>query len=211
MVRSMRNCVARLLAVIVAVWLTLLLASCGGEDTEEEMADTGTTAAVEESESTEPASTEPEDTGEESESTEPAPTEPDDTAEADDTTEQGDDTAEAGGSTVSVELDEWVVDTETTLSAGAITFEVANVGSFPHEFGITRGDSYDDLPQLANGAIDEDTLGADVLGKTGRISPGESETIDFDLEAGNYVFFCNIAVGPNSHAASGQVLSVTVE
>lgn len=211
MVRSMRDSLTRPIALIAAVSLALLLASCGGEDTEDEIADTGTTAAAEESESTQSASTEPEDNAEESESTDPPSTESEDAAAADDTAAPVDDTAGAGGSTVSVELDEWVVDTETTLSAGTITFEVANVGSFPHEFGITRGDSYDDLPQLANGAIDEDTLGADVLGKTGRISPGESATIDFDLEAGNYVFFCNIAVGPNSHAASGQVLSVTVE
>ena len=33
--------------------------------------------------------------------------------------------------------------------------------------------------------------------------------IEFDLEPGNYVFFCNIA-GTVSHAAQGQVLSVTV-
>ncbi len=107
-------------------------------------------------------------------------------------------------------LVEWAIETGDALSAGTVTFEVTNDGEFPHEFGITRGTTYEELPLLGKGAIDEDALGADVLGKTERLEAGAATTIEFDLEPGTYVFFCNITAGPNSHAANGQVLSVTV-
>lgn len=213
----MRNNIAHLFA-LSAVTALLLLAGCGS-DTDEDSAETETTSESDAADTTETDTTETDDS--EVETTEGDETETEttesDSSEADTGGGEDADETDAGGadgatgSPVSVSLDEWVVDTESTLEAGAITFEVANVGSFPHEFGIARGESYDTLPQLDNGAIDEDTLGDDLLGKLDRVSPGESGTIEFDLEAGNYVFFCNIAVGPNSHAANGQVLSVTVE
>lgn len=100
----------------------------------------------------------------------------------------------------------------TTFKAGTINFKASNNGETPHEFGIARGNSYAELPQLANGSIDEEALGDDFLGKTpivDRILSPERE-ISFDLAPGNYVFFCNLVVGPVSHAARGHVLSVTV-
>lgn len=134
----------------------------------------------------------------------------DDSAEAtDDTAEASDDGAEAAGS-VAVSLTEWAVAAETELTAGSTTFTVANDGSFTHKFGVARGDSYETLPLLDNGAIDEETLGADFLGDTENFDSGQTSEFAVDLEPGNYVLFCNIAVGPNSHAKSGQVLSVTV-
>lgn len=100
----------------------------------------------------------------------------------------------------------------TTFKAGTINFKVSNLGDTPHEFGIARGNSYEELPQLANGSIDEEALGDDFLGKTpivDKVLAPERE-ISFDLAPGNYVFFCNLVVGPVSHAARGHVLSVTV-
>lgn len=106
---------------------------------------------------------------------------------------------------------EIIVDT-TVYKAGTINFHAINSDDVPHEFGIARGNSYEELPQLANGSIDEDALGDDFLGKTAVVDKVLSPTRDvtFDLAPGNYVFFCNLVVGPTSHAARGQVLSVTV-
>lgn len=100
----------------------------------------------------------------------------------------------------------------TTFKAGTINFKASNIGDTPHEFGIARGNSYEELPQLANGSIDEEALGDDFLGKTpivDKVLAPERE-ISFDLTPGNYVFFCNLVVGPVSHAARGHVLSITV-
>ena len=62
-----------------------------------------------------------------------------------------------------------------------------------------------------NGAVDEEALAeGQFLGRTAVLEPGQAETITFDLEPGKYLFICNINFGPNSHAANGQILSVTV-
>ena len=37
----------------------------------------------------------------------------------------------------------------TTFKAGTLNFKVSNLGDTPHEFGIARGNSYEELPQLA--------------------------------------------------------------
>jgi hypothetical protein len=117
--------------------------------------------------------------------------------------------AEQVAKAVEVSLVEWAVESQIELIPGVITFDVTNDGDFAHHFAIARGESYETLPQLADGSIDEATLGADFLGRTSNMQGGGAETIEFDLEAGNYVFFCNIATAV-SHAAQGQVLSVTV-
>lgn len=181
----------------------LIASACGGSSSEaivEDEAQTTTTASSAETTDpgaatvTEPASTE---TGAEPVTTEPVTTEPA--------------TTEVGTSTiVAVSLFEWVVEAPESIEGGSVTFEVSNTGTFPHEFAIARGDSYETLPQESNGAVDEAALGADWIGRSDRVPPGETVTVSFDLDPGNYVFLCNIAAGPNSHASQGQVLSVTV-
>lgn len=114
---------------------------------------------------------------------------------------------------VLVDLAGFQITTATTVyAAGEINFEVVNSSDTPHEFGVARGSSYEDLPQLDDGSIDEDALGDDFLGKTAVVDPtlAPVREISYELEAGEYVFFCNLVVGPVSHAARGQVLSVTV-
>ncbi|MFW2340002.1 MAG: hypothetical protein ACN4GK_08125, partial [Acidimicrobiia bacterium] len=82
---------------------------------------------------------------------------------------------------------------------------------FNHEFAVIAAATYEELPKLANGAVDEEALEAgQFLGRTAVLEPGQTETITFDLEPGNYLFICNINFGPNSHAANGQMLNVTV-
>jgi hypothetical protein len=119
--------------------------------------------------------------------------------------------ATGAAAAVDVTLLEWSIESPVTLKAGEVTFNVKNGGKFPHELAIMKGESYATLPQLANGVVDEAKVGADVLGRTGRIGGGAAETKSFTLAAGNYVLVCNLGGGNNSHAKSGQVLSVKVE
>ena len=130
----------------------------------------------------------------------PAETTPAETTPAETTTPSG---------AVAASLVEWAIETPAEVAAGTVAFDVSNGGSFPHHFAIARGNSYEELPMAGGGAIDEAALGDDYLGRTANLQGGQTETIEFDLEPGNYVFFCNIA-GTVSHAAQGQVLSVIV-
>lgn len=116
---------------------------------------------------------------------------------------------EAAADGAPVELNEWTIVVDAP-AAGSTTYALSNNGEFPHALAIAKGTSYEELPQLDNGAVDTETLGDDFIGSSENVEPGATGTVDFDLEAGDYVFFCPIAVGPNSHAAQGQVLSVTV-
>ncbi len=119
--------------------------------------------------------------------------------------------ADVASDAVEVSLVEWELIAPTSFAGGDVTFTASNDGEFPHELAVVRGDSYETLPLLANGAVDEAALGADFLGRTDRIEAGASGDLTLTLEPGNYVLVCNIQAGPNSHAAAGQVLSVTVE
>ena len=126
-------------------------------------------------------------------------------------------TTAAGGSattapgTVAVTLNEASVDAPTTLKAGEVTFAIKNASNNnQHEFVVMKG-KFAELAKLPNGAVDETKLAAGALvGRTSRISGGASATQSFTLTAGNYVLLCNINSGPNSHAADGQRLDVTV-
>ncbi len=179
------------------------LAACGGDDDEP--------AAEPAAESTEAPATTPEPTAPPT----AAPTTVADTAapaETEATAEGGDaETAIDADAVVPVSLIEWEIVAPTEFAAGSVTFEVSADGEFPHELVVYRGDSYETLPLEANGAIAEDQLPeGDLIGRTERLDAGTSTTLTVELEPGNYVLACNIAVGPNSHAAAGQVLSVTV-
>ncbi|MEL7158227.1 MAG: hypothetical protein AAFN30_16730 [Actinomycetota bacterium] len=125
-------------------------------------------------------------------------------------TDESDDEAAAPADGIAVELGEWYIDMPATLESGSLSFALTNVGENPHTLAVARGSSYDDLPQKENGAVDTDALGADFIGGGDNVDSGGTGAIDFDLEPGDYVFFCPIEFGPNSHAAAGQVLSVTV-
>jgi len=198
---------------------TFALAACGGgsDDAADTTAPAETAAPVEETAPAEttpaetaPAETAPAETAS-AEST-PAETTPAETAPAETApAEPASTDAPAGDAqgAVAVSMVEWAVEAPTEIAAGTVTFDVTNEGNFPHHFAIARGNSYEELPQAGGGAIDEAALGDDFLGRTANLDGGGVETIEFDLEPGNYVFFCNIA-GTVSHAAQGQVLSVTV-
>ena len=180
----------------VSMLLVLVLAVSACSDSGTETAETSATEA--------PTTTEATTT------TTEAPTT---TEAADTTTTEAPVITEAAGDGVVVTLSEFVIDTQDTFTAGEVTFDVVNDGGseFNHEFAIIAADSYEELPKLDNGAVDEEALEeGQFLGRTAVLEPGQTETISFDLDPGTYLFICNINFGPNSHAANGQMLIATV-
>ncbi len=119
--------------------------------------------------------------------------------------------AAATGEGQAVDLKEWSVTVTGDVKGGANTFAIANTGDNPHALAIVKGDSYESLPKLDNGAVDSDKLEAGAfVGASEKVEKGSTGTLSVTLEPGNYVFFCPVAFGPNSHAKAGQVLSVAV-
>ncbi len=171
------------IAIVIA---PLVLAACG--DDKKEPAATSPAATA-------PAATSP--------ATTPAPTSPQAT------------TPGSAGATkaaaVDVELDEFTIKESGTIAAGEVTFNVKNVGQRTHEFAVFKGTDYAQLPHQSNGAVDETALGAaNIVGRTDKLGSGETASITLNLPAGQYVLICNLGAGPNSHAAKGQHLAITV-
>ena len=110
-----------------------------------------------------------------------------------------------------VALSEWAVSAPTEYTAGEITFNASNGGSFPHELVVIEGGGYEQLPLLEGGAVDEDSLPTGALiGRTGRLGGGATEALTVTLAPGSYVLVCNLGGGNNSHAGQGQRLDITV-
>lgn len=87
---------------------------------------------------------------------------------------------------------------------------VTNPSSNRHELKIIKG-TYAELPKAGNGAVDEEKLAAgSIVGKVDAFPGGETKPLTVELSPGKYLFVCNIAFGPASHAQRGQVLDVTV-
>lgn len=112
---------------------------------------------------------------------------------------------------IAVSMVEWEIDAPTEYAAGDVTFTATNNGNFPHEFVVIAGDGYESLPLADGGAVIEDELPPNaLLGRTDRVSGGESADLAVTLEPGNYVLLCNLGGGSNSHAGRGQTLDITV-
>ena len=93
----------------------------------------------------------------------------------------------AEGETVTVNAIDFDFElSEDSYSAGTYTFEVTNTGAMPHNFAVER-----DGQRVA---------GTDIL------QPGASATVEVTLEAGEYVFYCEVG----QHRANGMEVPVTV-
>jgi uncharacterized cupredoxin-like copper-binding protein len=194
----------RSLAVVAAA-TGLALSACGGSDSP---SDSDPTDSSDPTVVTEPAdaTVPPTDPAPDSVAETVAETVPETVAET-----VADTTADAAAGVASVQLVEWSVEAPTEYAAGDVTFTVTNGGSFPHEFVVIQGESYESLPLTEAGAVIEDQLptGA-LLGRTARIATGASEDLTVTLAAGKYVLLCNLGGGGNSHAGQGQRLNITV-
>jgi uncharacterized cupredoxin-like copper-binding protein len=101
----------------------------------------------------------------------------------------------AEGGPVEITLQEFAIGTvPATASAGSVSFDIANKGpDDAHEFVVFRTDlEPTELPTLANGSVDEEGEGLELIDEVEEIEPGETGNLTVDLDAGNYVFICNI-------------------
>jgi uncharacterized cupredoxin-like copper-binding protein len=94
---------------------------------------------------------------------------------------------------VSVALSEWAVTPQPAeVKAGVIAFDVKNEGGTLHEVVVLRANGVEALSTKPDGTADEDALGAEnAIGEI-EVPVGETGTVAFQLEPGNYVLICNI-------------------
>jgi uncharacterized cupredoxin-like copper-binding protein len=120
-----------------------------------------------------------------------------------------------GGGTVNVTLQEFSVGTEpTSIDAGEVDFEATNEGpDDTHEFVVFKTDlGAADLPTDENGAVVEDGEGVELIGEIEDVEVGDTKSVTLDLEAGNYVFICNVwdEEEQEAHYQEGMRTSFTV-
>ncbi|MEZ5063003.1 MAG: hypothetical protein R2700_16115 [Solirubrobacterales bacterium] len=83
------------------------------------------------------------------------------------------------------------VPSKVTAQSGSTAIEAENVGKMPHELVLAKSDlDPAKLPTEGGGGVDEAAL--DIVGETGDVEPGETGTVNADLEPGSYVMFCNL-------------------
>jgi uncharacterized cupredoxin-like copper-binding protein len=119
------------------------------------------------------------------------------------------------GGTVDVTLQEFAVGAvPSTVGAGSVTFSATNNGpEDEHELVVIRTDlAPDALPTVADGSVDEEGEGIEVIGEIEGIAPDGTGSVTLDLEAGAYVLICNIydEAEQESHYQEGMRTSLTV-
>ena len=119
-----------------------------------------------------------------------------------------------GATTINVTLQEFsIIPESTTASAGEVTFHVTNEGPEDvHEFVIVKTDlAPDALPTAADGSVDEEGEGVEVIDELEDIPVGESQDVTATLDSGSYALICNIVEGDEVHYAVGMRTGFTVE
>lgn len=121
----------------------------------------------------------------------------------------------AGPSRVEVTLQEFAVGTvPATAAAGSVTFDIMNKGpDDAHEFVIFRTDlDPTALPTKANGSVDEEGEGIELVDEQEEIQVAEEADLTVDLTAGSYVLICNIydAAEKEAHYQKGMRTAFTV-
>ncbi len=119
----------------------------------------------------------------------------------------------AAGATVAAAMKEWEITLDpTSEAAGAVTFNIANNGSFTHEFIVVKTDLADDaLPTKADGTVDQTDSQLTAVDELEDIAAGSTDnTLAVTLTPGHYVIFCNLLVGTTSHYAEGLHTAFTV-
>jgi uncharacterized cupredoxin-like copper-binding protein len=121
----------------------------------------------------------------------------------------------ANATQVEVTLREWEISPSVdSVEAGEIYFLVENAGpEDAHEFVVIRTDLAPGALPLVEGRVPEDDV--DLLDEIEPFAPDSSASLTIDLEAGSYVFICNIAEIEDgeleSHYELGMRVAFTVE
>jgi len=94
----------------------------------------------------------------------------------------------------------------TSVSAGEVSFKIANDGPSIHEFVVIKTDDALDALPTEGPAVVEDASGLSNVGEAEDIESGGTATLTLNLEPGNYVVICNI----EGHYKSGMRAAFTV-
>lgn len=115
----------------------------------------------------------------------------------------------SGGSstTVATTLDDYSINPAVaSVSAGAVTFKVQNIGATEHEMVVIKTDlDPADIP-LEGHEANEEAPGMTSMGEVEDVQPGTSTELKLTLQPGNYIFLCNI----KKHFERGMVTQFTV-
>jgi uncharacterized cupredoxin-like copper-binding protein len=120
--------------------------------------------------------------------------------------------------TVDVTVQEFaVIPASTSAPAGDVTFDVTNEGpDDTHEFVVFKTDlAPEALPTAADGSVDEEGEGVELIDEIEDIAVGDTPTLTVSLDAGSYVFICNIVEEEGgetiAHYQQGMRVAFTVE
>ncbi len=105
-------------------------------------------------------------------------------------------------------VEEWKVNVSAqTAEAGEVIFAMANYGTMPHEFLVTKT-SYDPgkIPLGSDLRFNEEDKGLSVVDEISEWPVNESKVLKINLEAGTYELLCNLA----GHYANGMHTTFTV-
>jgi len=96
---------------------------------------------------------------------------------------------------------------ETSAPAGELTFDITNDAEQTHEFVIFKTDlAPDALPVGDDGDVDEEGEGVEHIDEIEDITGGSTQSLTVSLDAGNYVFSCNLP----GHYEQGMHAAFTV-
>src|SRR6266540_6919391 len=124
--------------------------------------------------------------------------------------------APAAKTAVSASMKEWQIGLSPgAVSAGEITFNIANNGDKEHEFVVRKTDKpADSLVLNADGEVSEDDPSMTEPGdpsEVEKIAAGSTDkTLTLTLQPGHYVIFCNIHVEELLHYQKGMHVDFTV-
>lgn len=103
--------------------------------------------------------------------------------------------SQAGPPTVDISLTTYAMKiSPETIQSGDVKFVVKNnAPDLVHEFILVKTDlAIDKLPLNADGRVDEEASQIKEVGVAEDVNPGTSAEFSATLEAGRYVYFCNI-------------------
>lgn len=97
------------------------------------------------------------------------------------------------GNTVAVTLRDYAIEPAvTSVPAGEVTFTIDNTGATEHEMVVIQTDVAIADMAVENHETDEEAPGMNPIGEVEDVQPGESMELVLTLEAGKYVFLCNL-------------------
>jgi uncharacterized cupredoxin-like copper-binding protein len=96
---------------------------------------------------------------------------------------------------------------ETSAAPGELTFDITNDAEQTHEFVIVKTDlAPDSLPTNTDGDVDEEGEGIEPVDEIEDITAGSTQSLTVTLDAGSYVFLCNLP----GHYRQGMHTTFTV-